>query len=102
MKRQFKITINAQIIYKRNDQEFYAIMHDAVYAKQRFFVLMDSSGKYETVRLDYNSHTQYIGTAICPDARFIKMLIGWLNSRGSKDSAENIIDKFNQSFTTSD
>ena len=100
MKRQFQITIQAQIVFDLQHEEFLAIMNDVVYFKRRFFVLMDCHGHTESRPINDVSIFNYYETAVCPDARFIKMLLSWLNSRYGKISTKLIVRKFNQSFTT--
>lgn len=100
MKRQFTITIQAQIVFDLQHQEFLAIMNDIVYFKRRFFVLMDCAGRTDTKPINDVSIFHYYETAVCPDARFIKMLLTWLNSRYGTVSPKLIVRKFNQSFTT--
>lgn len=102
MKRQFSITIQAQIVFDFHHEEYLAIMHDVVYFKRRFFVLMDCAGRTESRPINDVSIFNYYETAVCPDARFIKMLLSWLNNRHGTLSPKLIIRKFNQSFTTSD
>lgn len=97
-KKRSKIRINAQIVFDIERAEYVAIMDDRVYSKARFFYILETDGTTVLRCQTEFTKVKYYGSVLCPDARFIKVLLNRLNYGVRKNVPQLIIKKFNESF----
>lgn len=98
MKRQFKINISSYIIFLKSSMEYKAIILNSKNNLSQFVHIMDLHGNIDLILVQNIPKHLLIEQANCPDARFLKVLLGSLNFSNSSKSSKEIIHAFNKSF----